>query len=514
MTEAEKILEAAYREIEEYNAMRKNAPTDGKWLEGLTVRVATHIREWDIGECWSWKDWPDRKTRYRTATDTGIDAVGVRRSDGRLVAIQCKSRQLDGKGVGNPIAKTEINSFVGKSAHEIWAERWIVTNGAVPLGKNAIDTLPYEDDRPIRMVHIGASVQTGLKAIARSADGQSRDAMQDEAVETAVRVLRQHVETDSGGIPKGKARGRIILPCGTGKTRIALRIVERLTPKGGLAVILCPSIALVAQIRREFLEYGDMSGDMRTVSVCSDETAGYLNGAGKKREEGNGLADDPTLDTSHVSASEIKGFVTTDAGKIARWMGERAGSGTLGVVFGTYQSSHRIGEALLKAELEADVLVCDEAHRTAGLKKVARLEDRLRDFTVCHDDSRFPARYRVYQTATPRVYGTGQKNTGRKTDWLVRDMRDETIFGVELYRKTYTEAVRNGWLTDYRIIALGVNDPEALETANRLAREAGTSRQASTTVTFLRGLTMALVMGGGLRAEIPVKFSYLSISVG
>lgn len=40
-------------------------------------------------------------------------------------------------------------------------------------------------------------------------------------------------------------------------------------------------------------------------------------------------------------------------------------------------------------------------------------------------------------------------------------MDDENTFGPELYRKSYVEAVNNEWLTDYRIIALGVNDKRA-----------------------------------------------------
>ena len=77
----------------------------------------------------------------------------------------------------------------------------------------------------------------------------------------------------SGGTPVGEARGKIILPCGTGKTRISLRIVEELTPTGALSIVLCPSIALVAQIRREYLQHRNAA--LRILAVCSDETAGY-----------------------------------------------------------------------------------------------------------------------------------------------------------------------------------------------------------------------------------------------
>ena len=126
----------------------------------------------------------------------------------------------------------------------------------------------------------------------------------------------------------------------------------------------------------------------------------------------------------------------------------------------------------------------------------------MRDFTVCHREHSFPAMYRVYQTATPKIYKTPRgRNAERRMqnqDWIVRSMDDENVFGPELYRKSYRDAVESGWLSDYRIIALGVNDPEAYETANGLAGQAGSS---VSTVQFLRGLALALVMGGATRRE-------------
>ena len=102
---------------------------------------------------------------------------------------------------------------------------------------------------------------------------QSRSCMQAEALSESVRILREHERSSSGGLPIGQARGRIILPCGTGKTRISLRIVEELTPLGHLSIVLCPSIALVAQIRRQYLQHAEK--DIRALAVCSDVTAGY-----------------------------------------------------------------------------------------------------------------------------------------------------------------------------------------------------------------------------------------------
>ena len=247
--------------------------------------------------------------------------------------------------------------------------------------------------------------------------------------------------------------------------------------------MLCPSIALVSQLRGEFLAHCAVG--MNALAVCSDE------GVAKDRD----LASDPTADLGHASASEVKGLVTTKADEIGQWIDAVATEADrIGVIFGTYQSSHRIAEALGDGR-QVQVLVADEAHRTAGLRRIAKLTERLRDFTVCHDDARFPAKYRIYQTATPRIYTGGpQKND----DWVVRDMADESVFGPELYRQSYGTAVANGWLTDYRIIAIGVNDEDAYRTANELAERHGSKLS---TAHFLRGLVLALAMGGALRAK-------------
>ena len=479
-------------------------PTGGKWLENLTVTVGPHIREWDIADCWPWAEWPEREERYPSTTkqDIGIDCVAVRRSDGEPVAIQCKSRQLDEHGRGDDIAKAEIDSFSSASAGEFWAERWIVTNGDNRLGGNAPQVAEMHG-KPIKVVNIANDLLQQQAAFTHeecphcepNPDGeerqQSKSCMQAEAIAESVRILRNHEQSDSGGLPVGQARGKIILPCGTGKTRISLRIVEELTPLGDLSVVLCPSIALVAQIRREYLQHAEK--DIRALAVCSDITAGY----DPENEDKVNTQDDPTKDNSNVSAAEVKGAVTTDASEIADWIRKGNGNDQVNVIFGTYQSSHRVAEALLATGTMAAVMVADEAHRTAGLRRVKKLEERLRDFTVCHDNDRFPAKYRIYQTATPRVYDTSGNSRPKNPDWVVRNMDDETVFGVELYRKSYMEAVANGWLADYRIIALGVNDANAYQAANILAQATGQKgRNALTTAHFLKGLTLALVMGG------------------
>ena len=520
-TNAQEIIEEAISTVAEANPQS----TGGQWLEDLTVAVSPYVREWDIAQCFSWAQWPEREIRYPGATrqDIGVDCVAVRRSDGEHIAIQCKARKLDEHDRGDDITKAEIDSFASTSAGDFWAERWIVTNGDNRLGGNAQQVAAMHG-KPIKVVNIANDL---LQQQAASTDEecphcepdldsteriQSKTCMQAEAIAESVRILREHEQSDSGGLPVGQARGKIILPCGTGKTRISLRIVEELTPPGELSIVLCPSIALVAQIRREYLQHAET--DLRALAVCSDETAGY----DPKKESSRNATADPTVDNSNVSADEVKGKVTTDPAEIAEWIRDRQGAGRVNVIFGTYQSGHRVAAALQETGATAKVLVGDEAHRTAGLRRkhnarnqqVTEEERRIRDFTLCHDNDAFPATYRVYQTATPRIYDTSRVNRDQPSDWIVRSMDDEEVFGVQLYRQSYVDAVKNKWLADYRIIAVGVNGPDAHDIANRLAGQtASKGRNALTTTHFLRGLAFALAMGGATQSRekdnVPIK---------
>lgn len=527
MTSIERDAQARIEDALEVAAEMNPQSTDGVWLEDLTVQLGPDIKEWDIEECHHWSEWPDRERQFpgTTALDVGIDAVATRRSDGKHIAIQCKSRQLDSEGKGGSISKSETDKFVAASSSEFWVERWVVTNGNNPLTDNTVQQVSMSG-KPLKLVNITSDLirqrdtlvdeecphcQLDLEDELRI---QTKSCMQDEAVAASVRILQEHERSDSGGLPVGQARGKLILPCGTGKTRISLRIVEELTRPGGLAIVLCPSIALVAQIRREYLEHA--SQPLRALAVCSDQTAGY-----DPRKEGRRNAtSDPTVDNSFVSADEIKGYVTTDASEISAWIDDRDSGQSLSVIFGTYQSGHRVAEALSTSGVKADVLIADEAHRTAGLRRkrrrnakqgvLSKEEQRIRDFTLCHDNDAFPAIYRVYQTATPRIYDTRQVRQDQSKDWIVRSMDDETVFGVELYRKSYVEAVRNHWLADYRIIAVGVNDPDTFQQANALALNTESKGNSKLTVTnYLRGLAFALAMGGATQddqnGQVPIR---------
>ena len=124
--------------------------------------------------------------------------------------------------------------------------------------------------------------------------------------------------------------------------------------------------------------------------------------------------------------------------------------------------------------MKAKLMIGDEAHRTAGIRKASASQDgmneRIRNFTLCHDKDKFPATFRLYQTATPRIYAKQYRDEMDPSKWEVRSMNDEATFGYELFRLQYSDAVEQNLLSDYRIIAWGLGDEES-EAAQKVAEE-------------------------------------------
>ena len=338
----------------------------------------------------------------------------------------------------------------------------------------------------------------------RSTEPDPRTGMQQEAVAACVDVLRnglpEHRDRWQGKsptewMPRDASRATLVLPCGTGKTRVSMQIMSALSKPRDIGVVLVPSIALITQVRREYL--ANIGRRVRTLAVCSDTTAGHVD-----VERDPDLAADPTRDTGQVRASDVGCQVAQNAEAVANWLRAGGGSDDLYIIFSTYQSAHHTAEALKSERRFAQVLVLDEAHRTAQLRpaKAKRQHERLRVFTMCHDQDAFPARYRLYQTATPRVYDASNVKVTRidRTKWLVASMSDESIFGPVAYRLPYKDAVEKGFLSDYKIIAIGVDD-RAWAAANRIVRlfEQSEESQGLTTREALSWLVYGVTLAGG-----------------
>ena len=492
--------------LERFRTSLEQNAADGTLLEDLIEEFAPAIPDWEVSECWRWAEWPRRSEFDLPPVEDGVDLV-AEKTDGRLIAIQAKGRS------GDTVSPTDIQKLVGAAPEKIFGERWFVTTVKQTAG---IERVLQNTGVIWKDALVELSPET-LDRAAAADDDDPRTAMQAEAVERCVDAL-QHPQPEllehwrkAGAkldyLPTDVGRVTLVLPCGTGKTRISAQVVDRLCADGDLAVMLVPSIALIPQARQGYLAtLHDARRQPVTIAVCSDRTAGHVSPKDEERR-----TDDPTADTGHTHATEIGCRTARSEAEVRKFIEQDCRNDRLNVLFSTYQSAHHVAEALRRTKRHAQVLVCDEAHRTAQIKQIRRqqIAERIRNFTICHDQAGFPARYRLYQTATPKIYPADNKRVQNldRTKYVVHSMSDASVFGGVAYRVSYQSAVENDLLTDYRIVAFGV-DEAAWAAADRIcrqieAKERKEKRRQSAlgTADALAWLIYGIVLYGGVGSD-------------
>ena len=201
-------------------------------------------------------------------TDEGIDAI-AQAFDGKFWAIQAKFKSDPAKA---PTYK-ELSTF---------------SNLAFVHCKDIVlALLAHTSTRPVRKRSLlGNLTEIGL---AEWLDTQEedwaliRDYLGGKPSRPEPRVQRPHQKKAIEAalkhyIDKGRCRGRLIMPCGTGKSLTAFWIAHVLKARS-IAVVV-PSLALIKQVvedwTREFVAL-DETPLPEWLSVCSDETAGALD---------------------------------------------------------------------------------------------------------------------------------------------------------------------------------------------------------------------------------------------
>ena len=175
------------------------------------------------------------------------------------------------------------------------------------------------------------------------------------------------------------------------------------------------------------------------------------------------------------------------------------------VVFCTYQSLDKVIDAQLKHGAPSfQLAIADEAHRTTGV-----LENKDGDramFQQFHDDGLLKAGKRLYMTATPRVYDNKSKGKAELKGIALTDMDDEEIYGWEMHRLSFRDAVKAGRLADYRVIVLGV--PESAITSKireRMLGIEGSEKAKADVAEMSRVRATALAINGVIAGDNPDK---------
>jgi predicted helicase len=385
--------------------------------------------------------------------DTGIDLVALTH-EGDYWAIQCKCFQE-----GATIDKPAVDSFLSTSSREFRNEQMQTTRFAHRLwisttnkwGPNATEAIRNQNP-PVSRINLFDLIEAPVDW------AKLEEGIHGEAARTPKKTLRSHQKEALDKTHehfKTADRGKLIMACGTGKTFNALRIAENETDGKGLILFIVPSIALLGQTLREWS--ADANEPINAICICSDPDIT------KKRSKNE--------DTDAFSVVDLALPASTNTENIQHQFQQIKESGLPGmtVVFSTYQSIEVIARAqkvLLKNGFpEFDLIICDEAHRTTGVSLAGEDESA---FTKVHEANFIKAKKRLYMTATPRLYSDDTKSKAAQAEAILCSMDDPALYGEEMYRIGFGEAVERDLLTDYKVLILTLNDKDVPPAIQRM----------------------------------------------
>lgn len=242
-------------------------------------------------------------------------------------------------------------------------------------------------------------------------------AHQREAVDAVLRALELPARST---VPERGLRTQAVMATGSGKTLVAVRGAEEL--QAGRVLVLVPSLDLLTQTEAAWRESG-RTGPVIGISSLRGGEAGFPN--------------------------------TTDVSELVAWV-QPFDKVT---VFATYAS---LGLGTLERAHAAglpgwDLIVVDEAHRASG--RIGK------PWAVVHDNTRIPALRRLYMTATPRLWQTGedpdQEAPGAPGE-PVASMEDDPKgpFGARCYTLTLSEAIDRGICAPYQVVCVDITDTQ------------------------------------------------------
>lgn len=404
----------------------------------------TALYEGRFEEVWLWTEFPCHD--QFGGKDIGIDLVAKTFSD-EYWAVQCKCYADD-----SYIAKPDVDTFLSTSGKTFeiegvectFAQRlWISTTNKW----NSMAELTIKNQTP---------PVARLNLIDLEADDVDWDKLEQGVYGKASRpkpfAIMEHQQKAINRAHeyfKSRDRGKLIMACGTGKTFTSLKIAENETKSNGFVLFLVPSIALLGQTLRAWSAQADVP--IHAVCICSD---GQVSQQKIKNDE-DGVS---VIDLA-LPASTNTDYILYQLEAIRR---EECKGMT--VVFSTYQSIEVISRAqqeLLKRTQGEygvfDLIICDEAHRTTGISLRGTEEST---FIKVHDNDFIQAKRRLYMTATPRLYTDEARKKAEESDVVLCSMDDVSLYGDEIYRIGFGEAVEKQLLTDYKVLILAVGDKD------------------------------------------------------
>ncbi len=398
-------------------------------------------------QIWLWNEFPFRNDFG--GKDTGIDLV-AQTYEGDFWAIQCKCYAED-----TYIDKPEVDSFLSTSSKTFRDDQLKTTKFSTRLwisttnnwGSEAENSIKNQDPIVVRLsLNDLEEAKVNWEELENGIFGTKARKEKHTIKNHQQEALNKFHENF-----KNADRGKLIMACGTGKTFTALKIAEKETAEKGLILFLVPSIALVGQTLKEWSE--ESNNPINAICICSDSQVS------KKKSSQD--------DTDTYSIEDLALPASTDINNIIHQFEYIRASKKEGmtVVFSTYQSIDVIAKVQQKLKFIFDLIICDEAHRTTG---VILKDTEEKVFTKVHDNDFIKSKKRLYMTATPRLYDENSKSKAKEEEAILCSMDDESIYGQEIYRIGFGEAVDRKLLSDYKVLVLTLREdqiPKALQNA-------------------------------------------------
>lgn len=220
-------------------------------------------------------------------------------------------------------------------------------------------------------------------------------------------------------------RGKLIMPCGSGKTLTALWIADVVRAR---SIVIClPNLTIEGQAVETWLtEMHEVKEERFKVLVLGSDKS-----ISKRFEV-----------VSTTSQSEVDIFVKTH---------EKSDF----VIFTTYHSAH------LLFGKEFDFGIFDEAHRTVSNSNSVYIE-RKRDFVGFSG-----LLYNENVTIKKRLFMTATEKNLKSDEAEAVSMDNVFFYGNEIYRLSMKDAIEQSILTDYKILTLFTKNSELKEAINR-----------------------------------------------
>jgi len=365
--------------------------------------------------------------------EIGVDLI-AKYKDGSYCAIQCKFKQDRTKN----LSYNELSTFFSVTERSSTYSK--LTHRIVCTSSNEIS---YKVGR-VHKEKLAYLTYSDFENLTKEKFKKIHDSMNGHKLILEPFFPRKHQEiairkTSNYFKNSGFRKGKIIHPCGSGKSMTAYWISEKLQAK--TVLIAVPSLALIRQTLDAWTKQALATGlTIDYIAVCSDKDVGQ--------------SDDPIMNTYDLGIS-----VTTNPDMVKNFLLDENPS--MKVVLTTYQSGSVIISACDKIDQIFDLGIFDEAHKTTG--------DKSKKFALLIDDKKLEIKNKIFMTATERQF------SGNTTNLMSMD--NDSIYGLVIDQLSFKNALDQEppILCDYKVITISVtrNDIEQLISENQLTRANG-----------------------------------------